>query len=186
MPPQPAREIRAVAAGNGPSGWKLPPFCEVDKRRWRQDCRKERGFRATRVSPSTPHLFARFPVSRISGECDYKQHGAGWRLARRPGRSRQPVKRPRLPSRGLRAEAGAEGRLRASSSEPAAAHATGTKPPRESAFLGKQMPRLRNQTCPLWTTRGRWPNAAGGALIGGCRSTATPEEQGSRRGRAGT
>ena len=92
MPPQPAREIRAVAAGNGPSGWKLAPFCEVDKRRWRQDCRKERGFRATRVSPSTPHLFARFPVSRISGECDYKQHGAGWRLARRPGRSRPPVK----------------------------------------------------------------------------------------------
>jgi hypothetical protein len=41
VPPQPAREIRAVAAGNGPRR-KVSPFCEVDKRRWRQDCRKER------------------------------------------------------------------------------------------------------------------------------------------------
>jgi hypothetical protein len=42
VPPQPARQVRAVAVEDGPTG-KLSPSSEVSNRRWHQDCRKERG-----------------------------------------------------------------------------------------------------------------------------------------------
>ena len=74
-----AREVgeRAAAAcargpssggGNGPTR-KLSPSSEVGKRRWRQDCRKERGLPPrqsviNRVSP-----LHTFPGSQTSGEC---------------------------------------------------------------------------------------------------------------------
>jgi hypothetical protein len=80
VPPQPPRDIRAVAAGNCPNRRKLPPFCEVDKRRWRQDCRKERRFtprHETLVSPGTRRLCARLRSAELRG-VRLQQRAADW------------------------------------------------------------------------------------------------------------